>query len=123
MAGEQETSPSLKAMTAFLAYLLSNCRITADGQVMETREEVARVNGVTIRVYPRDHHLPHFHIKAGEEEATFTIDGCELLSGTPTRRTRKIVEYWYAGPGKDTLTETWERTRPGEAVTAEVPPR
>ena len=42
--------------------------------------------GIVIRMFYREHGVPHFHAEYQGQQATFTFDG-ELLAGSITSRT------------------------------------
>ncbi len=53
------------------------------------------------------HHLPHFHARYQEHEASFSIDPVELLAGSLPRRQQRYVEAW-AELHSDELKKNWE---------------
>lgn len=113
--GENEvTSSALDESARFLAYLLSTCQVAPDGTVVETRKRVAEINGVLIQVRSNEHPPPHFHVRCGGKEASFTIETCALLAGELGRREKKIVEYWRKSRGKNDLIQAWNEMRPGD---------
>jgi uncharacterized protein DUF4160 len=113
MAGSDYAPPELKGAAAFLAFLLSSCQVLPDGKVIETRQQVARIRGVSIHIYSNEHAPPHFHVKCAEESAKYTIESCDRLEGGLGTREERIVQYWFKQKGKAVLIEAWNRTRPG----------
>jgi hypothetical protein len=71
--------------------------------------------GIVIRMYYREHGIPHFHAEHQGQQATFTFDG-ELLAGTIRSRTalRLIREWTLAHAGE--LEANWNHARAGEAL-------
>ncbi len=114
MEGSENATSELDGAAAFLAYLLSTCRVLPDGTVVETRVQVARIDGVSIHVYHNEHSPPHFHVRCAEQKASFTIEDCNILKGSLGSRQNKIVKYWFESRGKSDLMEAWDRTRPGD---------
>ena len=50
--------------------------------------------GIVIRMYYRDHGVPHFHVEYQGQQATFTFDG-EILAGRIRSRTAlRLVKEW-----------------------------
>ncbi|WP_405229959.1 DUF4160 domain-containing protein [Lentisalinibacter sediminis] len=71
--------------------------------------------GIVIRMYYREHGIPHFHAEYQGQRATFTFDG-EVLAGwiRSTRARRMIREWTLAHPAE--LTANWEAARAGEPI-------
>lgn len=91
---------------------------TGERFLIETRQVVARLHGLKIEVYPKEHPPPHFHVKSPKVDASFRIDNCELLHGTvPNGELRKIT-FWHEH-AKAQLIESWNSTRPTSCVVGE----
>ena len=48
---------------------------------MEGSTVVARFYGITIRMYPLNHHPSHFHAEYAGSAAVYAITSCEVLAG------------------------------------------
>lgn len=74
--------------------------------------------GIVVLMYyfdNRQHHLPHIHVKVGDEEAVLTIPDGEILEGTLPRSKFKLVQAWIE-IHRDELMTNWELAISGEAV-------
>ena len=70
---------------------------------------ISQFFGIIVRMYFNDdeqHHTPHFHVKYGEYEATFDIDGTLLAGQFPNRQTKYVVAW--ADIHKDELAALWD---------------
>ncbi len=67
---------------------------------IETKERVDTVRNMKILIYPNDHNPPHFHViaKDGSVNAKFTIDTCELISGTISSKDIKRIQAFHKHP-------------------------
>jgi hypothetical protein len=67
---------------------------------LETKERVDTVRNMKILIYPNDHNPPHFHViaKDGSVNAKFTIDTCELISGTINSKDIKRIQAFHKHP-------------------------
>ena len=80
--------------------------------------EVARFMGIIITFYmeiEEPHHLPHFHARYGEYQASFSIDPIAQMAGALPRRQLRFVEAW-AELHQAELLENWERTQHGRPI-------
>ena len=76
--------------------------------------------GVVVRMYYREHGVPHVHVEYQGQFATFTFDG-ELLAGAIQSGTAiRLVKEWSLAHRPD-LEANWERARAGEQL-EQVPP-
>ena len=116
MAGEEKSLTELDRAVGFLSYLLATCHVTDDGTVLETRQRVAQIDGVTIHVYADEHAPPHFHVICSGKNASYTIEDCTLMKGALGRREEYIVKDWFAHRGKYDLIKAWNQTRPGDCT-------
>ena len=83
--------------------------------------EVCRFDGITIRLYYREHGPPHFHAIYGEAEAQINIDSLEVLHGNlPSRRLRDVIDW--AGRRQAELQNAWDRAQAGELPGRVDPP-
>ena len=77
--------------------------------------EVSRFLGIVITLYmelEEPHHLPHFHARYGDYQATFSIDPISQLTGVLPRRQLRLVEAW-AELHQAELLENWQRIQIG----------
>ena len=111
---------SLDKLAESLAFLLNgNFSIWTDGTLLETRARVATIDGVTISINPRDHAPPHFHIKAGETNATLCISDGSLLKGFVLPRHDKLIHRWFQ-LSKPKLVTIWNETRPTDCPVGRI---
>ncbi|MBC7348464.1 MAG: DUF4160 domain-containing protein [Candidatus Aminicenantes bacterium] len=97
-----------------LRLYFASCRVWPDGTVIKTKEQIARIGGVVIEVYSKEHPPPHFHVRYSGKNASYRIDNCERVEGSLGTKEDKIVKYWFEKEGKDILIDAWNRTRPGD---------
>ncbi len=100
---------SIEEALPALEHLLSGgYNVWSDGSLYFIKELVARVNGLSIYVYPKDHPPLHFHLRGGGIDASFSIRDCALLRGSVTPRHLALIKWWHLRvQGK--LQATWER--------------
>ena len=71
--------------------------------------------GIVIRMYYREHGVPHFHADYQGQQATFTFDG-ELLAGNIRSRTAlRLIKEWSLARRAE-LEENWSRINAGEPL-------
>jgi hypothetical protein len=71
--------------------------------------------GIVVRMFYREHGVPHFHAEHQGQQATFTFDG-KLLAGTIGSRTaRRLIAEWALAHGPE-LATNWERMKAGRAL-------
>lgn len=71
--------------------------------------------GIVIRMFYREHGVPHFHAEFQGQQATFTFDG-EILAGDLQSRTaRRLIEEWSLARRQE-LDANWSRMKSGEAL-------
>lgn len=69
--------------------------------------------GIVIRMFYREHGVPHFHAEYQGQQATFTFDG-EMLAGTFRSRTAlRLIKEWSLAHRVE-LETNWSRGRAGE---------
>jgi hypothetical protein len=87
------SSKSLEESAEVLEILLSGgFSVWEDGSLYNIKQLVARVNGLRIEVFSREHPPPHFHISGGGIDATFSITECVHLEGKVGRHEKALVE-------------------------------
>ena len=115
MATNESNANSLDCAARSLSHLFAFCRVWLDGTVVETKEQIARIGGVIIEVFSKEHAPPHFHVRYSGKKATYRIENCERMEGNLGREEDEIVKYWFnKGGGKSNLIDAWNRTRPGD---------
>jgi hypothetical protein len=106
------TATSLDEAAKGLSELLTGgYSIWTDGRLYNIRQLVARVGGIEIHVYAREHPPPHFHVKSSDIDATFTLDDCTYINGNIDRREQRLVKWWY-DRARPQLIAAWNSTRP-----------
>lgn len=85
----------LQILECLDALLGDGISITPDGRMFETKHLVASQNGFSFYVYADDHNPPHFHVRKGSLNASFTLEDCSLLAGNPDSRDCKKVKLWF----------------------------
>lgn len=71
--------------------------------------------GIVIRMFYREHGVPHFHAEYQDQQATFTFD-VELLAGTMRSRTAlRLLKEW-AIAYRTELEANWIKTKVGEPL-------
>ena len=71
--------------------------------------------GILVRMFYREHGVPHFHAEHQGQQATFTFDG-ELLAGALRSRTaRRLIKEW-ALSHRAELEANWKRVEAGEPL-------
>jgi hypothetical protein len=75
-------------------------------------ERIARLGGLTIEVFAREHPPPHFRVKYNGETANFRISDGEQLNGGLERYRRVIADWWRAN--KELLIQAWDSRRPSD---------
>ena len=84
-----------------------------DGSLYSIKQLVARIDGLQIHVYSREHAPPHFHVMAREIDAIFSLHDCSLLRGEIDGRQKQLVEWWYQR-SRAKLIDAWNATRPDD---------
>jgi hypothetical protein len=109
---ELKDSASLEDSVKVLELLLSGgFAIWTDGTLYNIKQLVARVNGLKVEIFSREHPPPHFHISGGGIDATFSLADCAHLEGEIPGRERRLVEWWYER-SRTQLIQEWNKTRP-----------
>ena len=77
-----------------LEHLLSGgYAVWTDGTLYNIKQLVARVNGLRVEIFAREHPPPHFHISGGGIDATFSLLDCSHLEGQISGREKRLVEW------------------------------
>jgi hypothetical protein len=69
---------------------------------------IARFYGILIKMYFKEHGVPHFHALYGEHNGVFEIDSLEMIEGDLPNRAQKLIKEW-AAMYKGDLLEMWEK--------------
>jgi hypothetical protein len=67
---------------------------------------IARVGGIRIDMYHRDHNPPHFHAIDGDDEALFRIADLSILQGGLSSASERAVKVW-ASNHQSALALNW----------------
>ena len=71
--------------------------------------------GIVIRMFYREHGVPHFHAEFQGQQATFTFDG-EILAGSlASRNAQRLIKEWSLAHGRE-LDANWGRMKSGEPL-------
>lgn len=68
---------------------------------------IARFYGIVIKMYFREHGIPHFHALYGEYNGVFAIKTLEMIEGDMPGRAQKLVKKW-ARKFQPELIKIWE---------------
>lgn len=71
---------------------------------------VARFYGIAIRMYSREHGVPHFHAIYGEFCGVFEIGILAMIEGEMPSRAQRLVREW-AGQHQAELQDMWDTQR------------
>jgi|GEM_PF-1095284 len=106
---EEEARDLLKALEGCLINDLRTCYIYED-KVIHVKGIIDRMGNCKVIVRINDHAPPHFHVIAGDNEATYQIKDCKLLKGKLAHREDLIVKDWYRLSRKY-LIDCWNSLR------------
>lgn len=110
---------SLEESVEYLESILHNpctvMELKGELHLLEIKVLVATVRGLKIEIYPNEHAPPHFHVKSQNINASFTIEGCELLDGDISNSDIRKIKFWY-NHSKNLLIERWNETRPSNCT-------
>lgn len=68
--------------------------------------EISRFFGIVIAIYWKDHGVPHFHAKYGNDRASYAIIDLRVLEGSLPPRVNALVLEW-AFLHREELMEDW----------------
>lgn len=68
--------------------------------------EVSRFFGIIIAIYYKEHGIPHFHAKYGDQRGAFSIPDLRLIEGYLPKRVIGLVLEW-AFEHRDELMDNW----------------
>lgn len=69
--------------------------------------------GIAIYMYSREHGVPHFHARYGDDEAVVDIAAGSVLEGALAPRQARLVHEW-TELHRAALLEAWAKARGGE---------
>lgn len=68
---------------------------------------IARFYGILIKMYFKEHGVPHFHAIYGEFNGVYDIQSCEMIEGDLPARADRMVRDW-AQSYQAELLEMWK---------------
>lgn len=68
---------------------------------------IARFYGILIKMYFREHGVPHFHAVYAEFNGVFDVNTLEMIEGDLPPRAQRLVRDW-AERYKDELQRMWD---------------
>jgi hypothetical protein len=76
------------------------------------KQLVARNGGYRFHIYANEHPPPHFHVKYGEEENSFSLlDASPLHPNNGLKKYFKNIKKWHS-KNKEKLITAWNSSRP-----------
>ncbi|MBF0477154.1 MAG: DUF4160 domain-containing protein [Deltaproteobacteria bacterium] len=67
---------------------------------------IARFYGIIIKMYFKEHGVPHFHVLYGEFNGVFAISSLEMIEGDLPQRAMNMVMEWAKSYQED-LIDMW----------------
>lgn len=64
---------------------------------------IARFYGILIKLYFREHGVPHFHALYGEFNGVFEIETLNMIEGDLPQRAQKLIREWASGYQQELL--------------------
>jgi len=111
---------SIEELVSVLEMLFNrNFAVWTDGQLYNIKQLVAKVNGLHFEINSKEHAPPHFHVKGGDIDATFSINDGEMLHGNIDNRRKALVGWWYTR-SRDKLITVWNETRPSDCPVGRI---
>ena len=68
---------------------------------------IARFYGILVKMYFREHGVPHFHVVFGEYNGVFDVQTLEMIEGDLPRRAQNMVLEW-AQNYQNEMLEMWQ---------------
>lgn len=87
--------------------------VWTDGSLYYIRQLVARINGLKIEIYAKEHPPPHFHVKGGDVNAVFSLADGSYINGAISGREMALVQWWYKR-SRPALVQAWNNSRPSD---------
>ena len=69
---------------------------------------IARFYGILIKMYFKEHGIPHFHAVYGDFNGVFNIQTLEMIEGDLPGRARKLIKEW-AKQYQEELVKMWKK--------------
>ena len=76
--------------------------------------------GIVIRMFYREHGVPHFHAEYQGQQGTFTFDGEPFAGGISSRTALRLIKDWSLAHHSE-LEENWRRLKTGDPL-ERIPP-
>jgi hypothetical protein len=76
--------------------------------------------GIVVRMYYREHGVPHFHAEHQGQQATFTFDGEALAGSISSRTAMRLIKDWALAHSEE-LEANWNKARAGEPLEGIAP--
>ena len=76
--------------------------------------------GIVIRMFYREHGVPHFHAEYQGQQATFTFDGQVLVGSFFSRTALRLIKEWSLAHRVE-LEANWSRGKVGEPLARIAP--
>jgi hypothetical protein len=67
---------------------------------------IARFYGIAVKMYFREHGVPHFHAVYAEYNGVFEIESLEMIEGDLPARAQRLVREWASRYQRD-LLDMW----------------
>lgn len=71
--------------------------------------------GILIAMYYREHGVPHFHARYGDDEASISIDSLAVIAGGLPPRALRMVRRW-GEMHREQLRANWRRANREEVL-------
>jgi len=71
--------------------------------------------GIVIRMFYREHGLPHFHAEYQGQQGTFTFEGNPLAGTLQSRTAVRLIKEWTTAHRPE-LEANWDRLKAGEPL-------
>ena len=68
---------------------------------------IARFYGILVKMYFREHGIPHFHVVFGEYNGVIDVQTLEMIEGDLPRRAQNLVLEW-AQHYQNEMLEMWQ---------------
>lgn len=68
---------------------------------------IAKFYGIAIKMYFKEHGIPHFHAIYGEHNGVFDIKSLEMMEGDLPGRAKRLIIEW-AKKYQNDLMEIWK---------------
>jgi hypothetical protein len=68
---------------------------------------IAGFYGILIKMYFKEHGIPHFHALYGEYNGVFEIETLDMIEGDLPNRSQKLIKEW-GKIYKDELMKIWK---------------